>query len=131
MGLVTAQNTKSTSTTTKKDVQPRVYKVVNPDTYETSIVNGKLILYKKMDKDPKTAVYATSYSIGSSNEKSLLAQKHLELTMTSLFFETTFLQSAPEITEKSAILKKYVLDKNISLTDEKGWTSLIKHFNDL
>ena len=131
VGMVSSQNTKSTSSNTKKDVQPRVYKVVNPDDYETSIVNGKLILYKRLEKDPKTSIYATSYSIGSSIEKSTLSQKHVGLVLTNQFFETTFLSASPEIAEKSAILKKYVTDKNISLTDEKGWSILVKYYNDL
>ena len=132
-GIANAQqNTNATKQPTAKEVKPKTFNVVNPNNYESSLVQGKLILNKKIEKIQNSNSFSSpSYTIISSNESSSLKEKPLEIKLSNQFFETVFLRATTEISDKSAYLIKFVQVNKISLNDEKGWIELIKFYNNL
>lgn len=132
-GIANAQqNTNATKQPTTKEVKPKTFNVVNPNNYESSLVQGKLILNKKIERIQNSNSFSSpSYTIISSNESSSLKEKPLEIKLSNQFFETVFLRATTEISDKSAYLIKFVQVNKISLNDEKGWIELIKFYNNL
>ena len=126
-----AANSPKASATKSSAVTPQTFNIVGPTNYESSLIQGKLTLNKKFAKDAGTSGYALSYSLVSSNEKSPIKDKPLEMKLSKDFYETVFLKASPEIADKSAYLNKFVSDRNISLADEKGWVEVIRYFNAL
>lgn len=126
-----AANSPKASATKSSAVTPQTFNIVGPTNYESSLIQGKLTLNKKFAKDAGTSGYTLSYSLVSSNEKSPIKDKPLEMKLSKDFYETVFLKASPEIADKSAYLNKFVSDRNISLADEKGWVEVIRYFNAL
>ena len=126
-----AANSPKANATKSSTVTPQTFNIVGPTNYESSLIQGKLILYKKFAKDAGNSGYTLSYSLTSSNEKSPIKDKPLEMKLSKDFYETVFLKASPEIADKSAYLNKFVSERNISLADEKGWIEVIRYFNAL
>ena|GEM_PF-950601 len=124
-------NSPKANATKSNVVTPQTFNVVGPTNYESSLIQGKLTLNKKFAKDAGNSGYTLSYTLISSNEKSPIKDKPLEMKLTKDFYETIFLKASPEISDKSASLNKFVTERNISLSDEKGWIEIIRYFNAL
>jgi len=126
-----AASPKTNATKAVPVVAPKVFNVVGPSEYESSLVSGKLTLNRSYVKDQGSNSYKLSYTIVSSDLGSSDKVKTLELKLSKDFFEVAFLKFSADISARSASLSKFVQEKNLSLTDEKGWVDLVRYFNAL
>ena len=115
----------------RKEVTPKVYSAVSPGMVQSSLVEGKVTLYKSFLKDPNSDAFKLVYTMLSSNSNSPASEKPVEIKLTKEYFETVFLRSTTDIANKSAYLNKFVQDKKLTLSDEKSWISVIGFYNDL
>ena len=112
----------------KKDF-PKIYNEVIPLIFESGVVQGKLNLNKIFSKNTNSNTYNLTYTVSITDINNSAKEKSLQLKLSKEFFESGFLSFSPEISDKSAYLRKFVQDKNLSLTEEKEWVTLIKYFN--
>ena len=121
-----------TSTASKKADPPLIARSATILYFESTLASGKLNFCKTMTRDQETSNTSLSYMLSvSENTKTFNNGKPLGIKLSRDFFEGAFMRSSPEIADKSAALTRFVQDKNISLTDEKGWISLINYYNSL
>lgn len=117
----------------KQASPPRTITNVTPFSYESAIVQGKLNLNKTFNREQNGTDYTLSYNLTASSENSnpFNNGKPLEIKLTKDFFDGVFLKASADIAGRSSLLAKFVQEKNILLTGEKGWISVISYYNDL
>ncbi len=120
-----------TTASTKKETAPKTYNIVTPGTYEANIVTGRASISKLQVKENSSNAYTSKYSLVIAADKPEGKEKVIEMKLSKQYFETIFLKASPDISQKSALLTKYVSDRNMPLTDEKDWILLVKYYNSL
>lgn len=100
--------------------------------FESALVSGKLTLSKVFTRDQETSNSTVSYSISAtSNASQFNNGKPLDIKLNRDSFDGAFIRSSADIAGKSTQLNRFLQEKNIALTDEKGWISLIHYYNSL
>lgn len=102
-----------------------------PDSFESTLAAGKINLLKTFAVIQEGSAAKLSYSLTGSAGFRYNGGKPMDVRISRAFYDGQFLQSSADISSKSAILLKYIQDKNINLDDEKGWISLISYYNAL
>ncbi len=123
-----------TSSNTPVQAQQRgvnVPKTISPSSFESPIVNGKLTMLRTTERDANGNPTPPSYSIICYEDPSFLNNgKAVDVRLTQLSFESFFNSNAAIASKKQAVVK-FVQEKNLPLTEEKGWINALKYFNSL
>ena len=109
---------------------PRVYATATPSAFETSLTQGKITLYKTYKKGD-TKDFETIYTIINNAGRSVDNRRPIHVAMNQTSFDSVFTRVSAEMSDKWPILNKYITENKLSLTDEKGWISVINYYNGL
>ena len=126
--IIVSAQTDSSVPTAKKSQST----TVSPTSFESSLVQGKLALLKVFTKEGANSEFSLVYKVVSYSNTGLLNNgKPVSIRLNQQSLDSLFTRTSPELSAKSASIKKYVLDNKISLTEEKGWVSVLNYFNRL
>ncbi len=98
--------------------------------FETSLATGTLSLNKVIEKGDGQS-FVTSYTLSKSGDASFNNGKPLKIQLNKQSFDQAFPKTSSEAAAKWNSLNKYVTNRKISLTDEKGWIAAVNYYNSL
>jgi hypothetical protein len=98
--------------------------------FETSLAPGALSLNKVIEKGDGQS-FVTSYTLSKRGDASFNNGKPLKIQLNKESFEQAFPKTSSEASAKWNSLNKYVTNRKISLTDEKGWIAAVNYYNSL
>jgi hypothetical protein len=124
---VQAQAKKSSNAPAPVTAKPSA-DAVTPISFETSLAYGTITL-NKIFRQGEGKEFVTIYTLSKKGDASFNNSKPLSISLSRKSFDSVFTHASAELAGKYAALNKYVSDNKISLTDENGWISLIKHYN--
>jgi hypothetical protein len=99
-------------------------KTLTPSSFAYNLTEGSLV-FTKTFIDNGTGLFVPTYTI---TQKLYNNGKPLSVQMTQQSFENYFKTTTVLYAAYNRILK-YAQDRNISFTEEKGWTALLKNYN--
>ncbi len=132
--LITSLAQAQTKTSSKAPIQAQqrgvnVPKTISPSSFESPIVNGRLTMIRITERDANGNATPPTYSIICYEDPKFLNEgKAVDVRLTQLSFESFFNSNAAISSKKQAVVK-YVQEKNLPLTEEKGWIAALKYFN--
>jgi hypothetical protein len=123
--------TKKTNVSPAPAAKSPVSSTATLTSFETSLVQGKLTLRKTFNKSSDGALFTTNYSVVNSTSRASDNSKVVSISLNRESFEMVFTRGTTDMTDKLPTLNKFISDKNISLTEEKGWVAVLDYYNNL
>ena len=99
-------------------------KIVTPSSFGFNLAEGDLV-FTKTFLDNGTGLFVPTYTI---TQKTYNNGKPVNVQLNRQSFENYFKSITALYAAYNRILK-YAQDKNISFTDENGWATLLKNYN--
>ena len=124
---VQAQAKKSSNAPAPATAKPP-QETATPTSFETNLISGNITLSKTF-KQGENKEFLVVYSLSKNNDPLFNNRKPITISLSRKSFDSVFTKTNGELAGKWAELNKYVTDHNISLTDENGWITLIRHYN--
>lgn len=98
--------------------------------YEATIAAGRLSLAKVITAEEGEPV-VQGYTLTLYSDNSFNNRKPVKIGLSRKSFDSVFTRGSAEMVAKYPKLNKYVTDNKLSLSEEKGWISIIEYFNTL
>jgi hypothetical protein len=114
----------------KTAAPPRTVTEVSPTSIESNLVQGRLIMTKTLTKGDGNA-FVASYTLTWSNTAGFNSRKPIKITLNKSSFDAVFQNGGTEFSKHYDKLSQFVQEKQLNLTEEKGWVDLVTYFNGL
>ncbi len=129
-GISAGAQTKTTNST-KVAAPPRTYATATPSSFRSDLISSGKVRFTKTLKPGENNDVITIYSIRNTGERNLEQNRPIQIRLSRESFDSVFTKTSADMAARWKTLDKYITDNKLSLTEERGWVTILSYYNEL